>query len=88
MNQLLAGPSASDVNLAVADATRSQMAARLGLGFLPLGIFFAHGAGGAIHGALTGMPFALGTIATGAAILAYGMRVIQCGIAGFFATLR
>lgn len=80
MTQPLTGPSASDANRAVADAIQALMAARLGLGFLPLGILFALGAFGAIRGAPMGMPLALGTIATSAAMLAYGLRVVQRAI--------
>jgi hypothetical protein len=80
MTEPLTGPSASDANRAVADAIQALMAARLGRGFLPVGILFSLGAVGAIRGVPTGMPLAIGAIATSAAMLGYGLRIVQRAI--------
>jgi hypothetical protein len=70
-------PDPAKADRAVREAIQSLMAARLGRGFVPLAILFATGAVGTLRGTFSGMPLALGAIAASAAMLAYGLRIVQ-----------
>ncbi len=67
--------STPEAGRAVSDAIQRLMAARLGRGFVPLAGLFGWGLVGVVQG---GSPWmAVGAIATGGAMLAYGMRIVQ-----------
>jgi hypothetical protein len=61
----------------VGDAIQALMAARLGRGFVPLGVLFAMGLGAWLLGAPGGQALAFGAILAGAAMLSYGLRIVQ-----------
>lgn len=62
---------------AVGDAIQSLMASRLGRGFVPLAMLFALGLGTSLVGPHGGEAIAFGSILAGAAMLAYGLRIVQ-----------
>ena len=60
---------------AIADAIQNLMASRLGRGFIPLAVLFAWGGVEFVGGG--GLVLPLGAVATGGAMLAYGLRIVQ-----------
>ena len=64
-----------EASRAVSDAIQRLMAARLGRGFVPLAGLFSWGVVGVFQ---AGSPWmAIGAIATAAAMLGYGLRIVQ-----------
>jgi len=60
---------------AVNAAIQNLMASRLGRGFVPLGLLFAWGVGAMFFGGGVALPG--GAVAAAAAMLAYGLRIVQ-----------
>lgn len=71
--------SSPEARRAIGDAIQKLMAARLGRAFVPLGVLFVWGLGSVASGGAPWM--AGGAIATGAAMLAYGLRIVQKSMA-------
>ena len=65
----------TDPRTAVNAAIQNLMANRLGRGFLPLGLLFTWGAVGMFFGGGVALP--AGAVASAAAMLAYGLRIVQ-----------
>ena len=70
----------TDPRTAVNAAIQNLMANRLGRGFLPLGLLFAWGAVGMFFGG--GLALPAGAVASAAAMLAYGLRIVQRAFGG------
>lgn len=73
-------PAHADPRGAVLGAIQKLMAARLGRGFVPLAVLFGFGAVGVFGGPGPGFPLAIGALLSSAAMLAYGMRIVQRAI--------
>ncbi|MGB1779917.1 MAG: hypothetical protein ACPHQP_10210, partial [Longimicrobiales bacterium] len=64
-----------DPREAVNAAIQNLMASRLGRGFVPLGLLFVWGVGSMFLGGGVTLPG--GAVAAAAAMLAYGLRIVQ-----------
>lgn len=70
-------PEPPHVRSVVADAIQELMASRLGRGFIPLALLFGVGGAGFVRSSGTGLSTALGAVGASAAMLVYGLRVVQ-----------
>lgn len=68
-------PDRPDPRVAINAAIQNLVASRLGRGFVPLGLLFAWGVVSFLSGG--GLGVALGALASTAAMLAYGLRIVQ-----------